>query len=162
MDHLPIPSQPTERPIKVPLRCKPSYGLDSGADRPSHSAYPESQGWDPEVILIGDIGLDPRRVESFLQQWLFFGLIYEVVNSCGLVLHNSDGLVSVEDDSTQLVTTKLPKISEKYPYSQISSGVSFDFGRMISKETNSIASLGACLWPLCMHRISCCEQAVFR
>ena len=84
--------------------------------------------------MIGDIGPDPRRVESFLQQWLYFGLIYEVVNSCRLVLHNFDDFVSVDDDtSTQLVTTKLPKISEKYPYSEISSGVSSDFGRMISK-----------------------------
>jgi hypothetical protein len=116
MDHLPVPSQPTERPIKVPLRCEPSYGLIPGADRPSHSAYPASQGWDPEVILIGDIGPDPRRVESFLQQWLFFGLIYEIVNSCGLVLHNFDDFVSVDDDdSTRLVTTRhLPKIIEKW------------------------------------------------
>jgi hypothetical protein len=53
--------------------------------------------------------------ESFLQEWLFFGLMYEVLNSCGAVLENFDDFVLVGDDGKKLVTTsRLPEYIEKW------------------------------------------------
>ncbi|KAK4940582.1 hypothetical protein LTR10_019341 [Elasticomyces elasticus] len=110
-----LPSAAVEQPFKVPLKCKPSYGSDSVSDQPSFTEYPASQGWDTERILIGDLGRDPEAVEAFLQQWLLFGLIHAVVNSCGHVLIDYGDFVRVDVDGTQLVTTKcLPGIMEKW------------------------------------------------
>lgn len=101
-----MPHEVAEPPHKVPLRCDPSYWFGDHPDHPSFSTYPESQGKDPEVFLFGDVG-DVDVTESFLQQWLFFGLLYEVANSCGPVLRDFDGFISVDGDGTRLVTTAL-------------------------------------------------------
>lgn len=106
MDHLPVPPEAAEPPHKVLLRCDPSSWFGYHLDPPSFTTYPESQGKDPEVFLFGDVG-DVEATESFLQQWLFFGLLYEVVNSCGPVLRDFEGFISVDEDGTRLVTTAL-------------------------------------------------------
>jgi hypothetical protein len=114
MDHLPIPQQPVEAPQKVPLRCDPSYWFKEHTEPRSFSTYPESRGIDPERFLYGDVG-NVDDCASFLQQWLFFGLLYEVVNSCGPVLRDFDGFVTIDDQGQRLVTTALlPEVIRRW------------------------------------------------
>lgn len=140
MDHLPVPSYPLHPSIKVPLRCNPSYGLSSVPEgRSSFSEYPESQGWEIERVLIGDIGPDPRLAESFLQEWLYFGLMSEVLNSCGLVVTEFDKFIANDENGTKLVTTAtLPETIEKWKRAK--SKLASDEQLMIMMQVDDVLS----------------------
>jgi hypothetical protein len=77
MDHLPLPHKPLLDPIEVPYRCTEPYD-----DGPMFS-YPSRHGWE---VLYSPWGIDylyndskpsDHDLESFIQNWLYFGLLHE-------------------------------------------------------------------------------------
>lgn len=83
-DHLPHVEDPAYPPVKVPF-------LGVFYDGGDFSTYPESKGWVTELLLWGQLG---RRTgpdaESFLQSWLFFGALSEVLGTMGIELDQED------------------------------------------------------------------------
>lgn len=75
MEHLPHPQNPYQ-----PIVCKHLEGDDYGSL--DFFRYPTEAGVDINLVSSGDFGNDltPRQVEAFLQSWLFFGLIKQVLN----------------------------------------------------------------------------------
>lgn len=77
MDHLPLPLSPAQKPIEVPYRCTEPY--DNGPMR----SYPDRHGWQvlyaPSGIfyLVDDKEPSDSKLEAFLQNWLYFGLLHE-------------------------------------------------------------------------------------
>jgi hypothetical protein len=92
MDHLPIPESclPRARPVLY-LGLAPAY------DRKGFESFPSRHGIDPdqlislpsdsitEAIDYGEaVSTHKAYVESFLQEWLWFGALHEFELVCGL------------------------------------------------------------------------------
>ncbi|KUJ15055.1 uncharacterized protein LY89DRAFT_784082 [Mollisia scopiformis] len=81
MNHLPLPRNPALDPVEVPYRCTEPY--DGGP----MLTYPHRHGWQvlyhPGGIsyLVEGEKPDDRKLEAFLQNWLYFGLLSEVFGS---------------------------------------------------------------------------------
>lgn len=83
MEHLPLPVSSSNSLPRVPYICK-----ESPYDEGDFLTYPERAGW-PCVLQNGDQlswvtaeNLQPsedKALESFLQSWLFFGLLHHVL-----------------------------------------------------------------------------------
>ncbi|KAI0376966.1 hypothetical protein F5Y04DRAFT_194439 [Hypomontagnella monticulosa] len=78
MDHIPLPSDPLYQPVVVPcLDPTPYEGND-------FDAYPSRQGWDKTRLFAGDFSQHPAdRTAAFLQNWLYFGVLSEVLGDLG-------------------------------------------------------------------------------
>ncbi|KAK7708290.1 hypothetical protein SLS57_009024 [Botryosphaeria dothidea] len=81
MDHLPIPKNPARPTPRIRYVCQQEY------DRGDFLTYPERMGWTHEELMdrrtwlnLGDpsctTDCTPDEAASFLQQWLFFGLLH--------------------------------------------------------------------------------------
>lgn len=77
MDHLPLPLEPLLDPIEVPYRCAEPYDGSPMLD------YPDRKRWE---ILHSPVGTSylvdgqkptDSQLESFIQNYLYFGLLYE-------------------------------------------------------------------------------------
>ncbi|KIW89982.1 uncharacterized protein Z519_09412 [Cladophialophora bantiana CBS 173.52] len=82
MDHLPLPSNPVIGSLPVPFLCKEPYDGDS------FLTYPFRKGWNvtaerwPETLSRhGKEVRDEAQIASFLQKWLYFGLLCEVTGN---------------------------------------------------------------------------------
>ena len=76
MDHL--PSFGASDAISVPYRCTEPY------DGLSFDKYPERKGYDKEKLLRGELDdYSPSHVASFLQTWMYFGLLSAVLDVPG-------------------------------------------------------------------------------
>lgn len=79
MDHVPLPNNPLIGRGEIPFLCEQSY--DGG---PVES-YPEQVGWmvvyntRPTVFRCNDEPVDGRKIGAFLQTWLYFGLLDNVL-----------------------------------------------------------------------------------
>ena len=83
-DHLPHVENPAYPPVKVPF-------LGIFYDGGNFSSYPESKGWITELLIWGYLSGRPRGdAESFLQSWLFFGVLCEVFGIMGIELDQGD------------------------------------------------------------------------
>ena len=97
MEHLPPVSKPFG-PIRVPYLGDRDYdGLD-------FATYPARRGFDIERILEG-VFQDADDTASFLQTWLFFGLLNAVL---GVTAETSDFVRTDEDGTRSMTTEKLP------------------------------------------------------
>lgn len=83
MDHLPLPREPMMDPIEVPYRCTRVY--DGGP----FFTYPERHGWEVlyspygiKYLLHGEKPPDDK-LEGFLQNWLYFGVLHEAFGEFG-------------------------------------------------------------------------------
>lgn len=102
MDHLPLRRNPVLDPIQVPYQCTEPY------DGKPMLGYPARHGWQilyspAEITYLhhGEKAAD-EDFEPFLQNYLYFGLLYEAFgNLCDL----SDFLHKNEDSGAVLVTT---------------------------------------------------------
>jgi hypothetical protein len=99
MEHLPPVSKPFE-PILVPYICDRDYdGLD-------FAAYPARRGFDIERVLKDNFqDTSSHEIASFLQTWLFFGLLHAVL---GVTAETSDFVRTDEDGTRWIATEKLP------------------------------------------------------
>ena len=75
MDHLPIPILPAYPPVQVPC-----LGGTERYDRLGFLDYPLRRGWETARLLKGDFtDSPPEKTASFLQNWLYFGLLIDVL-----------------------------------------------------------------------------------
>ncbi|KAK4503019.1 hypothetical protein PRZ48_006446 [Zasmidium cellare] len=89
MDHLPIPQQPDGWSVTVPYVCKTAY------DHGDFLTYPDRagpqwkhvlprEGQPPFFLRELNHPSDRGELRSFLQCWIFFGLLHEVLSPFGL------------------------------------------------------------------------------
>ena len=100
MDHLPS-STSDHHPVKVPYLGGPIY------DNQGFSSYPDRVGWNTDELSSGRLGgRDREAAAAFLQQWLFFGLISQVLDT-GLDL---DQFVIYDAGVGYVSTRQLPRL----------------------------------------------------
>lgn len=106
MEHLPPVAKPYE-PISVPFIAEEYDGGD-------FAEYPNRRGLDLERLTKGDFqNLSSDQVASFLQTWLYFGLIHGILG----VNFKTEDLVRVDDEGKKWLTTaKLPKCLHEIAY----------------------------------------------
>ena len=108
MDHLPLPRVPALPRIRVPLLATEAY--DGGP----FLNYPERHGWrmsrlsDGKGVYLCDNRLSSAvDTKSFLQTWLYFGLLYEATGS----LHETSSFSSTDTSgATTIDSTKLEEV----------------------------------------------------
>ncbi|KAI9770941.1 MAG: hypothetical protein M1840_002645 [Geoglossum simile] len=90
MDHLPSPRNPYQ-PIRVPYFGGCVY------DSQGFHNFAERKGWDVKKLVEWDRGgRSPAEAASFLQAWLYFGLLGETIGACGLEIRIADFLCDLE------------------------------------------------------------------
>jgi Heterokaryon incompatibility protein (HET) len=104
MDHLPTPLTPFHDPIEIPYINNPSY-LYVYDDKDFFS-FPASMKWDKVALAQGNFGgRSPEEASAFLQAWLYFGLLHEVISFDGVTLVNDADYIRVTDDGRKVITT---------------------------------------------------------
>jgi hypothetical protein len=99
MEHLPPVSDPFE-PIVIP------YIGDCEYDRLDFAGYPSRRGWDIDRLLMGDFQDAPTaNAAIFLQTWLFFGLMHEIL---AVEIRTADFIRIDVSGKKWLTTKKLP------------------------------------------------------
>lgn len=76
MDHIPQVTNPVYPPLQVPCLSHGRYQQNTGA----FEHYPTQRSWN--ILLLKQCIFTQYSVEdtrAFLQDWLFFGLLYEVL-----------------------------------------------------------------------------------
>ncbi|KAF4311318.1 hypothetical protein GTA08_BOTSDO13137 [Botryosphaeria dothidea] len=87
MDHIFSPLAGGNPAIDVPLKCIIASRIKVGARTAeaasdAFSRFPEQVGWDVEMLLVGELdGKTSDEAVSFLQEWLFFGVLYYVLDA---------------------------------------------------------------------------------
>ena len=102
MDHLPIPAEPAYPPLEVPfLGCGYYGGL--------FLTYPDREGITRADIYRRSLTSKPReQVSAFLQSWLFFGLVTEVLQR----EISTEDFVCTNDKGKKILTTaRLPELT---------------------------------------------------
>ncbi|KIX96499.1 uncharacterized protein Z520_07765 [Fonsecaea multimorphosa CBS 102226] len=103
MDHLPSPDRPLYTP-KVPYVCKGTYH-GSGIEK-----YPRRNGWDVLKLLDGELGTHSvDELGSFIQTWLYFGVLADVLTIIGLEFDQSEYIAQLP--SGERVVTSLPLLA---------------------------------------------------
>ncbi|KAL2064426.1 hypothetical protein VTL71DRAFT_4920 [Oculimacula yallundae] len=112
MEHLEIPEEHRSRGIIVPY-----LGLAPRYDYKGLIGFPERHGYDSEILTSYSEESPPRRknkdsppvsrefVESFLQEWLWFGIMHEFAIVCGRHL-DLDEFVKTWADGQRTVNTE--------------------------------------------------------
>ena len=110
MDHLQKVQDPIRKPWNVPFLCA-SFDFD-----PSPSTFedferiPQKNGCNTDGLVQGVSG--PQTLVQnvpFLQSWLFFGLIVQILGPIGVTLDRNE-FVRIHDDGNLVITTEaLPK-----------------------------------------------------
>ena len=102
MDHLPIPAEPNYPPLEVPFL---GYGYYGGP----FLTYAHREGITrADIYRRSPISKPRAQVSAFLQSWLFFGLVTEVLQRevC------TDDFVCTNDKGNKLLTTaRLPELT---------------------------------------------------
>jgi hypothetical protein len=114
MDHLPIPES-----CKARVKDVPYLGLAPKYDRKGFDGFPERCGVDIESILYlaktpsrnvapheAEASLDLEYVESFLQEWLWFGILHEFEKECGLELNASQFIRPGRTNGSRILNTE--------------------------------------------------------
>lgn len=119
MDHFPEVSNPVFPPVQVPcLSQEPYENRVGGFDR-----YPHQRGWDIILLRRGIFTQHSfKATGAFLQDWLFFGLLHEVLGDGGTKERFSrwDGQSNQTTVTTKSLISSLKKRFEqmKLPLSQ--------------------------------------------
>lgn len=111
MDHLFPLQNPRHEPVRVPCLCSGEYDNGPFIDYPQRTQRPRIwPGGSLDYLSKEDIR--PREEEaSFLQMWLFFGLLFAVL---GVPIPPKDFYDIVEDGTVRLIHTRnLPKYLEE-------------------------------------------------
>ena len=79
MDHVPEVTNPVSPPVRVPCLSQEPY-----ENRLGFEFYPYQRGWDINLLQRGIFTQHSfEATGAFLQDWLFFGLLYEVLGDGG-------------------------------------------------------------------------------
>ncbi|KAF2164078.1 hypothetical protein M409DRAFT_25426 [Zasmidium cellare ATCC 36951] len=88
MDHLPAPSNPSAPLPEIPYLCEEEpYDDGDFLTYPARIGVPQLSSVETAIILRAWESKNPlgdKEVEEFLQTWLFFGLLHEVLGKHGL------------------------------------------------------------------------------
>ena len=109
MDHIPTPTPLNHHAIEIPYlhSSKFSYEYDYEHDYGRWRNFPQRYGWDIAAFYEKDFSYngtkDNERAASFLQTWLYFGLMVEVF---GRPIPTSDFL-RLNNRNEPIITTKL-------------------------------------------------------
>src|ERR1700722_2034522 len=124
MDHLPAVSR---------IKESVEYIVEDEYDYEGFFGYPVRQGWNREKLLrSGDFeGKDVRKFESFLQSWLFFGLLAEVLD---VRVDAADFTYSPDGRSKLITTAKLPKFLEEWAEREMAAQTQDRNPRMVRVE----------------------------
>jgi hypothetical protein len=114
MEHLNIP-----KGCRSHAKAVPYLGIAPKYDRQGFEGFPERCGIDINDVsyLFGasedgasseetGLSLDTEYVESFLQEWLWFGLMHEFENECGLEMDSSQFIRSAGKDGEFFISTE--------------------------------------------------------
>ncbi|CZR57822.1 uncharacterized protein PAC_07711 [Phialocephala subalpina] len=102
MDHLPLPRDPLLDPIEVPYRCTEEY--DGGP----MLSYPERHGWQVMYhpggfsYLVDGEKPSNSQLEAFLQNWMYFGLLSEVLGR----FSDFRSFIASNENGEKIVTTQ--------------------------------------------------------
>jgi Heterokaryon incompatibility protein (HET) len=122
MEHLPQPKGRVLNPIEVPYVVIEDIHAYDG-ERSTFSQFRETHGFDEQTIQRrgwnayarsspgGGQTESSRVVASFLQEWLFFGLLYEVLHED---FKTEDFLCKKEGSPWMITTSKLPGLLWSY------------------------------------------------
>ena len=100
MDHVPQIIDPVFPPVKVPCLSSKPYENKTGR----FEDYPAQRGWDISLLKQGIFTQHSSEDTSvFLQDWLFFGVLHEVLDNAGM---KEEFLMLDEQASQPIVTTK--------------------------------------------------------
>ena len=104
MDHLPIPDH-----CRQDLPTIPYLGVAPKFDGKGFSGFPERHGLQSNRLLAGDFvltgGYSPEWLESFLQEWLFFGTLFEFSKACKAPLP-LDSFIRLGNTGARTITTR--------------------------------------------------------
>lgn len=96
MQHMPTVKDSIFPPIKIPCLSPDSYDNEIG----HFEDYPRLKGRDLQALKRGEFSHQPADVTAgFLQDWLFFGLLYEVLGQQG----QKWAFVRLDPESNQMV-----------------------------------------------------------
>ncbi|RDW73262.1 hypothetical protein BP6252_07169 [Coleophoma cylindrospora] len=108
MNHLPVPKDPYDWPVKVPLLSL-SRG-DLAYDGLGLLDFPDRKGFDPESFAKGDFGSwTSDEAITLVQSWCFFGLLLESFSCIGINL----GLEAFVNND-EVTTAALPSLLHKW------------------------------------------------
>ncbi|KAF9639164.1 hypothetical protein BFW01_g10061 [Lasiodiplodia theobromae] len=113
MDHIPSPLEGGNPAIDVPLKCTGTIRINCGQIAPeaaadSFSSFPEEVGWSIELLLLGDLqDRSGDEAIAFIQEWLFFGVLYHVLGAAGVRVRHEDFIRKDAVDGSYWVTTDL-------------------------------------------------------
>jgi hypothetical protein len=102
MDHLNIPEG-----CRPQARDVPYLGLAPKYDKLGFDGFPERHNLKSDVLISSHSILQWRAewIESFIQEWLWFGLMHEFAKACEVRLDLNDFIINSLSDSGQIVTT---------------------------------------------------------
>jgi hypothetical protein len=99
MEHLP-PAVDPYSPVLVP------YIGESEYDNLDFAGYPRRSKIDIDLLLVGDFqGFSSRRLAAFLQTWLFFGLMHEILS---MDIQTKEFIRTNKSGQIWITTEKLP------------------------------------------------------
>ncbi|KAL8954499.1 MAG: hypothetical protein Q9193_007219, partial [Seirophora villosa] len=127
MEHLPLPTQPPMQttPIfpAIPYLCRFEYDKGSFLGYPHRLGLPKFEVDERTLTAVPDlsddqrhilIGMSPAELEPFLQNWLFFGLLHEVLQD--MYRHEDFVTVSIDNgvEKSIITTAKLSSRLEEF------------------------------------------------
>lgn len=99
MDHIEQVQDPTDGPLQIPCLSPQPY------DQLDYMSYPERAGWDKSRLWRGDFSQHPpRETAAFLQNWLYFGVLWEALGENG---HKDNYVKPQHGTDHGIVTAKL-------------------------------------------------------
>lgn len=122
MDHIPSPLAGGNPAIDVPLKCTGTIRINCGqmmtpeAAADTFRSFPEEAGWSTELLLLGDLqDRSGDKAMAFVQEWLFFGVLYHVLSAAGVPVRHEDFIRKDAGDGSYWVTTaSLPQYMEAW------------------------------------------------
>lgn len=128
-------------PIKAPYVCQQMF-------RGSFFDYPERRGWDKDKLYLGDFsGKTLEETQGFLQEWLYFGPLFHILDSPGMSFNPRDFIYQTEDGKEWITTETLPKYMEQWYFQP-----QFEYrgGRSLEQRQQTYRHVYSCLKE--MHR----------
>ncbi len=151
MDHVPKLTDPVFPPIQIPCLSQEPYENKVGG----FENYPGQRGWDINLFKRGVFTQHSFEVTgAFLQDWLFFGLLHEVLGDDG----TKEKFSRWDEQSNQMMVTTKPLVSSlKMRFWQIrqNSAVSLD------GKNQAIADLDRIERALCVLSLLCNVATAF-
>ncbi|KAK8112880.1 hypothetical protein PG984_013406 [Apiospora sp. TS-2023a] len=85
MNHIQQPPDTLYEPVQVPCLDATPY------DGQGFDGYPAREGWEKALLIVGDFSQhSAERTAAFLQNWLYFGVLHEIMGAAGAKANYSE------------------------------------------------------------------------